>query len=56
MHFFITDRVLIWILLLEEYSPEIEYIQGNKNILADAISRLLINWYQQTTEESTYKT
>ena len=34
------DRVHRWRLLLEEYNPEIEYIKGSENIVADAISRL----------------
>ena len=34
---FNTNRVLIWRLILEEYGPDIEYIQGEKNILADAL-------------------
>ena len=29
-----------WRLLLEEYGPEIEYIKGLKNVVADALSRL----------------
>ena len=29
-----------WRLILEEYNPEIIYIQGSKNIVADALSRL----------------
>ena len=29
-----------WRLILEEYGPELRYIQGNKNIVADALSRL----------------
>ena len=29
-----------WRLILEEYSPELIYIQGSKNIAADALSRL----------------
>ena len=29
-----------WRLLLEEYGPEIVYIKGHKNIVADALSRL----------------
>ena len=34
------DRVYRWRLLLEEYEPEIVYIKGVDNIVADAISRL----------------
>ena len=29
-----------WRLILEEYRPELIYIQGSKNIAADALSRL----------------
>ena len=34
------DRVYRWRLLLEEFSPEIVYIKGINNTVADAISRL----------------
>ncbi len=34
------DRVYRWWLLLEEYAPEIIYIKGIHNTVADAISRL----------------
>ena len=34
------DCVYRWRLLLEEYEPEIVYIKGVYNIVADAISRL----------------
>ena len=34
------DRVYRWRLLLEEYGPEIVYIKGVDNVVADAISRL----------------
>jgi transposase InsO family protein len=37
---FNTERVMRWRLILEEYSPELIYIQGDKNIVADALSRL----------------
>ncbi len=36
----ISDRVYRWRLLLEEYAPEILYIKGIHNTVADAISRL----------------
>ncbi len=35
-----SDRVHQWRLLLEEYGPEIVYIKGIHNTVADAISRL----------------
>ena len=47
--------MLIWRLILEEYGPDIEYIQGGKNKLAHALSRFPINGNQETTHESTYK-
>ena len=39
---FNTDRVMRWRLILEEYSPEIIYIKGPNNVVADALSRLPI--------------
>jgi hypothetical protein len=35
-----SDRVTHWRILLEEYAPEIIYIKGIHNTVADAISRL----------------
>ena len=37
---FNTERVMRWRLILEEYGPELHYIKGEKNIVADALSRL----------------
>jgi hypothetical protein len=34
------DRVYQWRLLLEEYRPEIVYIKGIHNTIADAVLRL----------------
>jgi hypothetical protein len=35
-----SDRVYQWRLLLEEYGPNIVYIKGIRNTIADVISRL----------------
>ena len=37
---FNVDRVIRWRMVLEEYNPELIYIPGKKNIVADALSRL----------------
>ena len=37
---FNTEQVMQWGHILEEYSPELIYIQSSKNIAADALSRL----------------
>ena len=37
---FNTERVMKWRFILEEYNPQLIYIQGSKNIAADALSRL----------------
>jgi transposase InsO family protein len=36
----VSDRVMRWRLFLEEYGPDIRYIKGDHNIIADALSRL----------------
>jgi len=36
----VSDRILRQRLLLQEYGANIEYIKGEKNVLADALSRL----------------
>ncbi len=35
-----SNRLLHWRLLIEEFAPEIEYIPGEENIVADSLSRL----------------
>jgi hypothetical protein len=37
---FNTERVMRWRLLIEEYGPELHYVKGEHNIVADALSRL----------------
>ena len=37
---FNTNRVMRWRLLLEEYGPTLKYIKGERNVVADALSRL----------------
>ena len=53
--FFNTDKVLIWRLILQEYGPDIEYIKGEKNIVAERLSRIPLNGNQETTQKSTYQ-
>ena len=36
-------------MILEKYSPDVEYITGAKNIVLDALSRLINNVNQETT-------
>ena len=52
---FNNDIVLRWRIILEEYGPYIEYIKGDKYIIAEELSRLPINRNQETTQESTNK-
>ena len=35
-----TARLSRWRMLLEEFGPKVEYVQGHKNVVADALSRL----------------
>ena len=35
-----SDRVYRWSLIIKEYGPDIIYIKGKMNTVADAISRL----------------
>ena len=39
-NFFNTERVMRWRLILEEFGPELKYIKGENNVVADALSRL----------------
>ena len=38
-----SDRVLRWRLILEEYAPDIAYIKGENNIIADGMSKIPLN-------------
>jgi hypothetical protein len=37
---FNTERVMRWRLIIEEFGPELKYIKGEHNIVADTLSRL----------------
>ena len=52
---FNTNIVLRRRIILEEYDTDIEYIKGEKNIVADALSRIPLNGNQETTQKSTYQ-
>ena len=50
---FNSDRVMRWRLYIEEYSPDLQYIKGTHNVVADALSRLEMEETPfQDTEES----
>ena len=38
--YFNTERVMRWRLILKEFGPELKYIKGENNIVADALSLL----------------
>jgi RNase H-like domain found in reverse transcriptase len=40
---FNTEHIMRWRLIIEEYSPELIYLKGSTNIVADALSRLNID-------------
>ena len=40
---FNTERVMRWRLILKEYGPVLNYIKGDKNIVADALSRIVMS-------------
>jgi len=48
---FNTERVMRWRLILEEYGPELHYIKGENNIVADALSRLEMMTLEEYQEE-----
>ena len=37
---FNTERVMRWRLIVEEFNPKLVYIKGDRNVVADALSRL----------------
>ena len=43
---FNTERVMRWRLILEEYGPELCYIKGENNVVADALSCLDLEEYK----------
>jgi hypothetical protein len=51
-----TDRVYHWQLLLEKFAPEIVYIKGIHNSVADAISQLDYNPEVNPISEFNYYT
>ena len=45
--FFNTECVVLWHLILEEFGPELKYIKGENNVVADALYRLEMSENQE---------
>ena len=52
---FQSARVTRWRLIMEEFGPEIRYIKGERNIVADTMSRHLIQRNVEVEEEEIYE-
>ena len=52
---FNSDKLLRWKLILEECGSDIEYIKGDKKMVADSLSGLTFNGNQETTQKYTYQ-
>jgi len=48
---FNTERVMRWRLIIEEFGPELRYIKGEHNVIADALSRLGIKDTDTTNDK-----
>jgi hypothetical protein len=44
---FDAERVMRWRLVLEEFGPDLQHIKGERNVVADALSRLQIDDEQE---------
>jgi hypothetical protein len=51
---FNAERVMRWRLVLEEFGPDLQYIKGTHNVVADALSRLPIDNDQEIFNISEY--
>ena len=48
-----TDRIIRWRLLIEEFGPTFLHIKGEKNVIADALSRLDANFNEKLPTKPT---
>ena len=46
-----TKRVIRWRLICEEYGPILKYVKGDKNVMADALSRLKLKPKQKSNAD-----
>ena len=44
---FNTERIMRWSLILKEFGPELKYVKGENNVVADALSQLEMNDNQE---------
>ena len=48
---FNTEHIMRWWLIIEAFSPELIYLKGETNIVADALSRLEMNMSEVQTKD-----
>ena len=44
---FYTERVIYWRIILKEFGPELKYIKGEDNVVANALSCLKMSYNQE---------
>ena len=44
---FNTERVMRWCLILKDFGPELKYIKGENNVVADNLSRIEMSYNQE---------
>ena len=47
-----SNRMIRWQMMLEEFGPKFKHIQGKRNVVADALSRLPLEYKEEDLQET----